>query len=60
MRQTPAVIDPFRMRQVFRNLLENALAACPDPIEITIRCTADELDGVPAPTNLIERQRARV
>ena len=43
-----AVIDPFRMRQVFRNLLENALAACPDPIEITIRCSAEELDGVPA------------
>ena len=28
----------IRMGQVFRNLLENALAACPDPVEIAIRC----------------------
>ena len=41
-------IDPFRMRQVFRNLLDNALAACPDPVKITIHCTPDELDGHPA------------
>ena len=60
MGQDPcAVIDPFRMRQVFRNLLENALAACPDPIEITIRCSAEELDGVPT-LRLTERQRAGV
>jgi signal transduction histidine kinase len=39
------LVDPFRMGQVFRNLLENALAACPDPVEITIRCCADEQDG---------------
>ncbi len=26
------------MSQVFRNLLENALAACPDPVEIMIHC----------------------
>jgi PAS domain S-box-containing protein len=42
------LIDPFRMGQVFRNLLENALAACPDPVEITIHCTADQLDGRPS------------
>jgi len=30
-------IDRFRMGQVFRNLFDNALAACSDPVEITIR-----------------------
>ena len=31
----------YRMSQVFRNLLENALAACPDPVEIAFRCGAE-------------------
>jgi hypothetical protein len=30
-------LDRFRLVQVFRNLLENSLAACEDPVEITIR-----------------------
>ena len=30
--------DPFRLVQVFRNLLENAFAACPGPVQITIAC----------------------
>jgi len=42
------LIDPFRMGQVFRNLLENALAACHDPVEIEIRCVPDDLNGQPA------------
>jgi PAS domain S-box-containing protein len=42
------LIDPSRMRQVFRNLLENALAACPDPVEIAIQCEPGELDRQPA------------
>ncbi|WP_076345190.1 ATP-binding protein [Paludisphaera borealis] len=42
------LIDPSRMAQVFRNLLENSLAACVDPVEIAIRCVPDELDGHPA------------
>jgi signal transduction histidine kinase len=25
--------------QVFRNILENALAACPDPVEVRVECT---------------------
>jgi PAS domain S-box-containing protein len=29
-------VDRFRMVQVFRNLLENSLAACDDPVEIEI------------------------
>ena len=41
-------IDPFRIGQIFRSLMENALAACADPVEIAIRCGPDELDGRPA------------
>ena len=40
--------DPFRLGQVFGNILENALDACPDPVEIEIRCDPAELDGHPA------------
>src|SRR5207244_998825 len=29
-------VDAFRLEQVFRNILENALAACPDPVRVTI------------------------
>ena len=36
------------MGQVFRNLLENALAACPDPVEIAFRCAPCDLGGRPA------------
>jgi len=34
----PVVIegDEFRLVQVFRNLLENSLAACPDPVDLRI------------------------
>jgi PAS domain S-box-containing protein len=41
------VVDPFRLGQVFHNLLENALAAGrPDrPVHVTIRAEAAELDG---------------
>ena len=42
------VVDPFRLEQVFRNLLENSLAACRDPVEIAIHCTPWEVDGPPA------------
>lgn len=40
--------DPFRLEQVFRNILENALAACADPVEIRVHCAADQIDGLPA------------
>jgi PAS domain S-box-containing protein len=33
-------IDRFRMVQVFRNLLENSLAACKDPVEIEVACSS--------------------
>jgi PAS domain S-box-containing protein len=41
-------IDPFRLEQVFRNILVNALAACRDPLRITVRCAETELGGRPA------------
>jgi PAS domain S-box-containing protein len=41
-------IDPFRIGQVFRNILENSLAACADPVEIHIEATREEFDGKPA------------
>jgi len=37
------VVDPFRLMQVFRNILENALAACQDPVEIQILCHPAQL-----------------
>jgi signal transduction histidine kinase len=41
-------IDRFRLVQVFRNLLENSLAACSDPVEIQIECDAVKWRGAPA------------
>jgi PAS domain S-box-containing protein len=41
-------VDTFRLEQVFRNILENALSACTDPVRIAIRCTNAELAGRPA------------
>jgi PAS domain S-box-containing protein len=41
-------VDRFRLLQVFRNLFENALTACPDPVRITVVCAADDLAGGPA------------
>lgn len=35
-RSLRVTVDRFRLVQVFRNLLENSLAACEDPVEITI------------------------
>jgi two-component system sensor kinase FixL len=41
-------VDAFRLEQVFRNIFENALAACKDPVEITVSCSATSLDDHPA------------
>lgn len=38
-------VDPFRLERVFCNILENALAACLDPVEVEVACTPDEIDG---------------
>jgi PAS domain S-box-containing protein len=40
--------DRFRMQQVYRNVLENALAACPDPVVIDVKAAACEFHGRPA------------
>jgi PAS domain S-box-containing protein len=42
------VVDRFRIVQVFRNLLENALAACSDPVVVQIECRNAQLAGQPA------------
>lgn len=36
-------VDPFSIERVFRNVLENALAACVDPVRIEIDCSATQL-----------------
>jgi PAS domain S-box-containing protein len=41
-------VDQFRLGQVFRNILENALAACQEPVEISVLCTKVEIEGQPA------------
>jgi C4-dicarboxylate-specific signal transduction histidine kinase len=40
-------VDQFRLEQVFRNILDNALAACHDPVRIVIHCADAEIDGRP-------------
>jgi hypothetical protein len=40
--------DHFRLEQVFRNILENSLAACRDPVRIVVACAEAELNGAPA------------
>src|SRR5262249_57163421 len=40
-------VDQFRLEQVFRNILENALAACADPVVITVAAREDRLQGRP-------------
>jgi len=42
--------DPFRLIQVFRNVLENAIAACDDPVEIDVEWSETKSDGRPAIT----------
>jgi signal transduction histidine kinase len=40
--------DRFRLVQVFRNVLENSLAACSDPVVIHIECRDAQWMGAPA------------
>ena len=35
--------DPFRLNQVFRNLFENSLAACSDPVVLSVRYSTSQL-----------------
>jgi signal transduction histidine kinase len=41
-------VDRHAIAQVFRNILENAVAACHEPGEIVIRATTSVLNGAPA------------
>jgi two-component system sensor kinase FixL len=41
-------VDPFAIEQVFRNILENSLAAVLTAGKITVGCAATQLDGKPA------------
>jgi signal transduction histidine kinase len=41
-------VDNFRLEQVFRNLLENSLAACSSPVRIAMTCSTDQIGGQPA------------
>ena len=43
-----ASVDRFGMRQVFRNILENSLAACADPVEIDADFVPCQWEGRPA------------
>jgi signal transduction histidine kinase len=38
-------VDLFALERVFRNLFENSLAACSDPVEIEVTCSASKLNG---------------
>lgn len=42
------VVDPFRLGQVFRNLFDNSLAACPNPAEVVVTAAEATLHGMPA------------
>jgi two-component system, LuxR family, sensor kinase FixL len=44
----PILGDRFRLVQAFRNMFENSLAACRDPVEITITCRDCSLEDAPA------------
>lgn len=41
-------VDQFRLEQVFRNIFENSLAACADPVRIDVRSTPSAIGGGPA------------
>jgi two-component system sensor kinase FixL len=43
--ETKCWLDPFRLVQVFRNILENALAAGTPPVRIAIRCSNGSIEG---------------
>ena len=42
------LVDPTSIKQVFRNLFENALALCKDPVRIDVVCEAAMIKGQPA------------
>jgi PAS domain S-box-containing protein len=63
-----AGVDAFALEQVFRNILENSLSMCADPVEITVLWRECQIDGKPAwkvaisdnGPGLTDEQRARI
>lgn len=47
-------VDHFRLEQVFRNILDNSLAACSPPVLIDIACHTALLNGQPALTITVQ------
>lgn len=47
-RDATCVVDPFSLRNAFRNILENALAASGDPVRIDIEFCEAQIDDRPA------------
>jgi two-component system sensor kinase FixL len=41
-------VDPFHMHKVFRNIVENSIAACADPVRLSVEWSPWEMDGSPA------------
>jgi PAS domain S-box-containing protein len=41
-------VDPLALGHVFRNVLDNALSACADPVEVRAAWGLEDLDGRPA------------
>ncbi len=41
-------VDQFRLEQVFRNIMDNSLAACKPPVQVDITCRDTTLDDRPA------------
>lgn len=37
-------VDPFSLERVFRNVLENSIAAAPDPVKVEIHCSNCRID----------------
>lgn len=46
--ETQCKVDSFRLEQVFRNVFENSLVACDDPVTIEIQCCDSTIDAAPA------------
>lgn len=44
--ECPVDVDVLRLEQVFRNLFENALAACDDPVRIQLHCQCDGPENI--------------
>ena len=42
------MVAPFPIERLFRNIFENSLAACRDPVQIDVICSQTEIDGKPA------------